>query len=72
MFGFQGGEAVDIVLRKRSYMRDAQQRWDLQNCVDLPAIRSQAQLIALLQERLGLPLAQIKCDVESWMEGKRF
>jgi hypothetical protein len=27
MFGFQGGEAADIVARKAGYMKDAQQKW---------------------------------------------
>jgi hypothetical protein len=29
MFGFQGGESANTVARKKGYMQDAQQRWDL-------------------------------------------
>jgi hypothetical protein len=72
MFDVRGDETADALLRKQGYLRDARQRWGLQDCADLSGIGSAAQLIALLEVRLRLPLAQIKCDVESWMEGKRF
>ena len=72
MFGFQGGETPDTVSRKRGYLLDAQQRWGSLTYLDLSTIKSEAQLITLVKERLGLPMAQIKSDVESWTQGKQF
>jgi hypothetical protein len=72
MFGFQGGETTDTVSRKRGYMREAQERWGPLTYLDLSTIKNEAQLVALVKERLNLPLAQVADDVKSWMLGKRF
>ena len=72
MFGFQGGESTDTVARKQGYMRDAQQRWGCLTTFDLSTIRNEAQLCTLVKERLSLPLAQVRTDVQSWMQGKQF
>jgi hypothetical protein len=72
MFGFQGGEDAGTVARKQGYMRDAQQRWSGLTTFDLSTIRNEAQLRALVKERLALPLAQVTADVQSWAHGKQF
>jgi hypothetical protein len=35
MFGFQGGESADTVARKKSYMKDAQQKWRFLTNLDI-------------------------------------
>lgn len=72
MFGFRGGESVDTVARKQGYMRDAQQRWAGVTTYDLSTITNETQLWGIVRDRLGLPEAQVRSDVHSWMQGKQF
>jgi len=72
MFGYRGGESADTVARKQGYMRDAKQRWAGVTTDDLSTITSPTQLCGIVQDRLGLPEAQVRSDVESLMQGKQF
>lgn len=72
MFGFQGGESADTVSRKRGYRKDVQQRWGFLTTFDLSSIRNEVQLYSMIRDRSGLPEAQVKSDVQVWMQGKQF
>jgi hypothetical protein len=72
MFGFQGGESVDTVARKKGYMQDAQQQWDFMTNFDLSTIKNEVQLSSIVSERSGISEAQAKIDVQAWMRGKQF
>ena len=72
MFGFQGGENVDTVSRKKGYMRDAQQRWSCLTNFDLSTIKNPQQLRSIVRDRYSLSEVQAKSDVDEWMRGKRF
>ena len=72
MFGFQGGETVETVARKKGYMRDAQQRWSYLTNFDLSTIKNEVQLRSIVRDRYSLSDAQAKSDVDEWMGGKRF
>ena len=72
MFGFQGGETVETVARKKGYMRDAQQRWSYLTNFDLSTIKNEVQLRSIVRDRYSLSEAQARSDVDEWMGGKRF
>jgi hypothetical protein len=72
MFGFQGGESVETVARKKGYLRDAQQRWGFMTHFDLSTIKNEVQLSSMVKDRTGIPEAQAKSDVQAWMQGKQF
>jgi hypothetical protein len=72
MFGFRGGESVDTVVRKKGYLRDAQQRWPGVTTYDLSTITNETQLLGIVKDRLGRPEAQVRSDVQNWMQGKQF
>lgn len=72
MFGFQGGESVETVSRKKGYLRDAQKRWSFLTHYDLSTIKNEAQLRAMVKGRASLSDRQAESDVRAWMEGKRF
>jgi hypothetical protein len=72
MFGYRGGESAETVARKQGYMRDAKQRWAGVTTYDLSTITNETQLCGIVKDRLGLPEAQVKSDVQSWMQGKQF
>ena len=72
MFGFQGGETVETVARKKGYMRDAQQRWSNLTNFDLSTIKNEVQLRSIVRDRYSLSEAQAKSDVDEWMGGRRF
>lgn len=72
MFGFQGGERVDVVARKKGRMAAAQRRWGFLTHFDLLSIRNESQLRTMVGIRLGIPLEQAKRDVGAWMRGKQF
>ncbi len=72
MFGFQGGESAETVLRKKGYRKDAQQRWTFLTHYDLSTIKNEAQLRSMVKGRSGITEAQVTTDVQAWMEGKQF
>lgn len=72
MFGFQGGESVETVLRKKDYRKDAQRRWSFLTHYDLSTIKNEAQLRAMVKGRTGITEAQAANDVATWMKDKQF
>jgi hypothetical protein len=72
MFGFQGGESVDIVARKKGYLRDAQERWGFMTHFDLSTIKNELQLSSMVKDRSGISEGQAKSEVLAWMQGKQF
>jgi len=50
MFGFQGGESVETVSRKKGYMRSAQQRWPFLTHFDLSTIKNEIQLRSIVKD----------------------
>ena len=71
MFGFQGGES-DTVTRKKSYMKDAQQKWRFLTNLDCSSIKTKGQLCDMVKTRSVISEDQAKRDVEAWMLGKQF
>ena len=72
MFGFQGGESPETVTRKRSYMAEAQRRWTFLTNFDASTIRNRLQLVRIVKDRSGRPMADVELDVDEWMSGKSF
>jgi hypothetical protein len=72
MFGFQGGESADTVARKKSYMKDAQQKWPFLTNYDCSSIKTKGQLRSMVQTRSSISEEQAKRDVDAWMQGKQF
>ncbi len=72
MFGFQGGESVDTVARKKGHMVDAKQRWGFLTTFDLSTIKNELQLTSMVRERSAISEAQAKTEVQDWMRGKQF
>lgn len=72
MFGFQGGEAADVVARKAGYMRDAQQRWKFLTNFDCSTIKNKVQLSSMIQTRSSISAEQADRDVHNWMRDKKF
>ena len=72
MFGFSGGESVPIVVRKRRYMVEAQERWPFLTNYDASTIKVPQQLVTMLKERSSLSRAEAEKDVREWMAGKDF
>jgi hypothetical protein len=72
MFGFQGGEAADVVARKAGYMLDAQQRWKFLTNFDCSTIKNEFQLRSMVQTRSSISAEQAGRDVHDWMRDKQF
>jgi hypothetical protein len=72
MFGFQGGESATTVARKKSYMKDAQQKWRFLTNLDCSTIKTQGQLVSMVKTRSGISEDQAKVDVDAWMQDKQF
>jgi hypothetical protein len=72
MFGYQGGEAMETVQRKRGYGMDAKARWTFLTQYDLSSIKNEEQLRSMIKIRSGISDAQAKSDVAGWMAGKQF
>ena len=72
MFGFQGGESAVTVVRKKGYMKDAQQKWRFLTNFDCSSIKTEGQLCSMVKTRSGISEEQAKRDVDTWMEGKQF
>jgi hypothetical protein len=72
MFGFQGGESVDTVVRKKGYMKDAQRKWPFLTSFDCSTIKTAGQLASMIKTRSGITEKQSRLDVDAWMEGKDF
>jgi hypothetical protein len=72
VFGFQDGDSVDTIVRKRGYMKEARQQWHFLTNYDLWWIKTKQQLCLMVQTRSGISEEQAKQEVDTWMEGKRF
>ena len=72
MFGFQGGESVETLARKKGYMKVAQDRWGFLTNFDLSTIKNETQLCTMVKDRSGISRAQAQCDVQAWIQGKQF
>jgi len=72
MFGYQGGESQETVMRKTGYRDDAKRQWGCLTTMDLSQIKNEEQLVAMVKVRYGLPYETAKADVENWMAGKQF
>jgi hypothetical protein len=72
MFGFQGGEAAETVVRKKGYRAVAQRRWPFLTNFDLSTIRNELQLISMVKDRSGRPRPEAEADVRAWSRGKSF
>lgn len=72
MFGFNGGESADTVARKKSYMKDAQQKWPFLTSFDCSSIKTKGQLSSMVHVRSGISDEQAKRDVDMWLDGKHF
>lgn len=72
MFGFQGGEDAETVLRKKGYRKEAQQRWTFLTHYDLSTIKNEAQLRSMVKGRSGITESQAANEVHAWMENKQF
>lgn len=72
MFGFQGGENTDVVARKRSYMKSAQQKWPFLTNFDCSTITTAGQLASLVKVRSSISEQRARQDVSDWMQGKEF
>ena len=72
MFGYQGGETVETVQRKRGYGADARARWVFLTQYDLSSIKNEEQLRSMVKIRSGVSDAEAKSDVAAWMTGKQF
>jgi hypothetical protein len=72
MFGFQGGESADTVARKKSYMKEAQEKWRFLTNLDCSSIKTKGQLCEMVKTRSMISEDQAKRDVDAWMQGKQF
>lgn len=72
MFGYQGGETVETVDRKRGYGVDARARWTFLTQYDLSTIKNEEQLSSMVKIRSGVTEAAARSDVAAWMAGKQF
>ena len=72
MFGFQGGESIEVIARKRSHMADAQKKWPFLTNFDCSTIKTAGQLCTMVKIRSSISHLQAKQDVDAWMEGKEF
>lgn len=72
MFGFQGGETVETVARKRGHMQSAQQKWPFLTIFDCSTIKCEEQLWLMVKERSGISEDQAKRDVTAWRQDKQF
>ena len=72
MFGFEGGETVETVTRKKGYLKDAQAHWKFLTHYDLSTIKTKGQLCNMIKVRAGLSDDQALKDVDAWMRGKNF
>jgi hypothetical protein len=72
MFGYQGGESVETVQRKRAHGADARTRWVFLTQYDLSSIKNEEQLRSMVKIRSGISNDQAETDVAAWMTGKQF
>lgn len=72
MFGYSSGETVATTARKQGYRILAQAQWPFLTSLDLSMLHNEAQLVSMIKDRSGLPLAVAQHDVAQWMKGKQF
>jgi len=71
MFGFKGGESVETVARKKTYMRDAQERWHFLTDYDPSTIKKEIVLGSIFRDRSGISQVQVSDDVRAWMQAEQ-
>jgi hypothetical protein len=54
MFGFQGGEGVETLARKKSYMNGVQHRWAYLTNFDVSTIKNEIQLRTMIKDRSSI------------------
>jgi hypothetical protein len=72
MFGFQGGEAADVVARKAGYMKVTRQKWKFLTNFDCSTIKTRGQLNSMIQTRSSISAEQADRDVDVWTQDKLF
>jgi len=72
MFGFTGADSPETVLRKRTYMAEAQTRWPFLTHFDASTIKNERQLVTLVKERCSRSQENAEADVWEWMQNKSF
>ena len=72
MFGFNGADSAETVVRKREYMTEAQARWPFLTHFDASTIKNERQLTTMVKERCSRSQEEAEADVHEWMEGKAF
>ncbi len=72
MFGYQGGEAAETVVRKRGYMVDAMRRWPFLTRYDVTTIHNEQQLATMVRDRSSRSKADADREIRDWMAGKTF
>jgi len=72
MFGFTGDDRPEVVVRKRSYMAEAQTRWPFLTHFDASTIKNERQLVTMVRERSSLSPEAAQADVREWMQSKAF
>ena len=63
---------ADTVARKKSYMKEAQEKWRFLTNLDCSSIKTKGQLSSMIKTRSGISEDQAKRDVDAWMQGKQF
>ena len=72
MFGFQGGEAADTMARARRVTCRTPSSVGAFRPSSTVDDQERRQLSSMVKDRSGIPEAQAKSDVQSWMRGKQF
>ena len=72
MFGFNGADSSQTVVRKRGYMADAQARWPFLTHFDATTIKNERQLVTMVKERCSRSQEDAESDLRQWMKGKAF
>jgi hypothetical protein len=72
MFGFSGGESDATVVRKRTYLVEARERWPFLTHYDASTVKVPQQLVTMVKERSSVSQAEAERDVFKWMAGKSF
>ena len=58
--------------RKRGHMRDAQQHWSFLTNYDASTVKTEPQLVSMVNDRTGVSRAEATADVQAWVAGRQF
>lgn len=67
MFGYQGGESAEIVAKKQALMHSARDTWPFLTVFDCSTIKTQGQLVSMVNIRSGIAHEQAQRDVDAWL-----